>query len=289
MSSLHPYSGQRLEIHSGIGKPSTRTNYCSDQSGTIEYEFNSLGFRGPEFDPDADFIVFLFGESDGFGLGVEFEEIWSVQVAREMAKRKGYSKEQTCIMCFAESGVSNTFIARMLVSQCTAVRPDLVLAHFAEDRRTELIGGGNGWSCGAWLSSPDLDEQIRQADGVTAAIRENLGEVLRRGRSFLDHSTPRQSLYRSLRELLLLQEFTAALQLPTICIAADAHRFFAKSLQSDPQLGPLAKTLSPDFLHCLPLAQLLADDHEAFDDFHLSARSHSTIAAHILNPTPRTP
>ena len=52
---LHPYSGARRSEHFGPdGKGShSSTTYGFDESDTKTYSFNSLGFRGEEFDPDA--------------------------------------------------------------------------------------------------------------------------------------------------------------------------------------------------------------------------------------------
>ena len=44
----------------------------------INYQFNSLGYRGPEHYNDPDISV--FGSSFSFGVGVEFTECWHQQL-----------------------------------------------------------------------------------------------------------------------------------------------------------------------------------------------------------------
>jgi hypothetical protein len=61
---LRPYSGHRLERIRNLGRAWTQTDQDTDAAGLCSYEFNSLGFRGPEFDAQAEFTVFVFGESD---------------------------------------------------------------------------------------------------------------------------------------------------------------------------------------------------------------------------------
>lgn len=44
----------------------------------VDYQFNSLGYRGPEHYPNPDISV--FGSSFSFGVGVEFTECWHQQL-----------------------------------------------------------------------------------------------------------------------------------------------------------------------------------------------------------------
>jgi hypothetical protein len=59
---LLQYSGDRERDHFGpTGPPHTILTYGQDLSGTKTYHFNSLGFRGDEFDPGARVKIFACG------------------------------------------------------------------------------------------------------------------------------------------------------------------------------------------------------------------------------------
>ena len=277
-----PYSGQRDQVFQNLGTRWKTDKYCSDQSGSCEYQFNTLGFRGDEFAPNAKFTVFIFGESDAFGLGVAYEVSWAVQVARAKAKSAGFTEQQTCIMNFAESGASNTYIARMLATQCRLVRPDLVLVHTAVSKRTELLVGEQSWNCGPWFGEPEMDASIEQADTITEQKREELRGVLKRGRGFLEHATHDQGLYQTLIELLLIQSVTALAGIETLMIGYDLHLFALYGVTGHTRLGPLAACLDTSNFRLCPLDQVFAEDCSGIDEHHLSTEAHQTIVDRIL-------
>ena len=60
---LLPYTGEYRAQHfdeSGRGSHS-RSTYGADETGLVRYDFNSLGFRGEDLDPDARRSVFACG------------------------------------------------------------------------------------------------------------------------------------------------------------------------------------------------------------------------------------
>jgi hypothetical protein len=57
----------------------TVSNFGYDTSDTVQYQFNSLGFRGPELKDTASVIV--IGNSVSFGLGLEFQNTYGHRVA----------------------------------------------------------------------------------------------------------------------------------------------------------------------------------------------------------------
>lgn len=76
MSDIY-LSGCVSEYREWIGKYANQT--CSyfakhTHGASRHYQFNSLGFRGPEFYIDPDIIV--VGSSFSFGVGIEFEQCW---------------------------------------------------------------------------------------------------------------------------------------------------------------------------------------------------------------------
>src|SRR5688572_19890937 len=141
MTSLLPYSGLLVRQHFGPSRgPHTLTTYCTDRSATKSYHFNSLGFRGEEPSAQAEVRIFVCGCSQAFGSGLNAEETWPVKVRDHLAAMWGIDPGRVDLLNFSQGGASNCYITRMLVSQMTRVRPDLVIALFTHKARYELYG-----------------------------------------------------------------------------------------------------------------------------------------------------
>lgn len=82
--------------------------------GSIEYTFNSLGYRGEEFEVhnEEDRVLF-FGDSHTFGLGMPFTSVWTSLVATHLSKLWGCPVRQ---MNFAWGGAGTDHTA-MLIHQ----------------------------------------------------------------------------------------------------------------------------------------------------------------------------
>jgi len=64
-----------------LGKYSSKKYdyFAKHTSGNkINYEFNSIGYRGPEHHPTPD--ISIFGSSFSFGVGLEFDQCWHQQL-----------------------------------------------------------------------------------------------------------------------------------------------------------------------------------------------------------------
>ena len=172
------YSGQDLERQAHLGQPFTQHGYGHDANRS--YRFNRLGFRGPEFDPEARHRVYAFGESHAFGYFVDAEQCWPARFAALWAEAKGLTPRDVCFQNFADVGSANSAVARALVSQCTAAPPDLVLVHFGEHLRSEVFLDGRPHRVGAWL----LEDATREAAPPDGPLRAGYLEQIERGRSF---------------------------------------------------------------------------------------------------------
>ncbi|MEM9802811.1 MAG: class I SAM-dependent methyltransferase [Planctomycetota bacterium] len=279
--SPRPYTGHRIERHDRLGAPWTTSSQDADVAGTRTYRFNALGFRGPDYRPDAAFKVFVFGESDAFGLGVDFEEVWTTRVARGEAKRRGFSPEETCVMNFAEGGASNASIARMVVTQCAAVRPDLVLVNFAQHRRTEAYAEGVAFPVGPWHDDRLAERTVQEARRA-GGLRDRLEDQLGRARAFLRFCDEEQGLFQSARDVLLVQSTLGALELEGIAIARDPERYRDPEALSDPALGPLLRLIDEKFfaLEVSPL-KLVDEVDWREDGNHVGPVTHAAIAERV--------
>src|SRR5882762_5127353 len=135
---------------------------CTDEEGANPkptdciYRFNSLGFRGEEFDPAARLKIFVSGCSYTFGLGVQHEESWPTLLKKRLADRRGVPSDQANLQNFSQVGASNEYIARTIIRQCDRVRPDLAIIAFTHRERTEYLAPGVTRNLGLWdLDTPE--------------------------------------------------------------------------------------------------------------------------------------
>lgn len=117
------------------------------------YSFNSLGFRGEEYDPNAKIRIFACGCSVTFGVGVKWEQTWPFVFKRRLAARLDLPLSDINLLNFAQAGCSNDYIARTLVYQCNAEKPDLIIANFSYKDRTEFVSAETIENLGPWVAT----------------------------------------------------------------------------------------------------------------------------------------
>lgn len=289
----HPYSGHRLGRRERIGErwsegaderkpPGARPRSATRR----DYHYNELGFRGPGYRPDARWHAFVFGESDAFGDGVDFDEIWAVRAAREIAHRRGFARHETCIMNFADEGASNAHIARMVLTQCGRVRPDLILVNFAEEHRTEGWMDGEVFAAGWWLDGPETDEAVEQMS-EEGGLRRRYREWVARARAFLQFADGEQAIFDALRQFLLVQNTLRASGIEAYAIARDAKDLFRRERLEDPVLGPLLGQVDRRFLTRIdPLRARWRNDWTE-KHRHYGPRTHEAIARRVVEHAAR--
>lgn len=101
------------------------------------YSLNSLGFRGEEFDPHADFRVYVVGCSHTFGTGVRLEDTWASRLTEALAGRL-HKARRNCLN-FAQGGANNDYIFRTAYDQISRVGPDLLVIQFTFLGRMEYV------------------------------------------------------------------------------------------------------------------------------------------------------
>ncbi|SFU03616.1 hypothetical protein SAMN05660657_04961 [Geodermatophilus amargosae] len=91
---------------------------------SVGYRFNSMGYRGPEFDRDAgDLAVVFVGDSNTFGLGMPYERLWTSLVTKSLADLHGRTVRQFNLG-FGATG--SDYVAMMVHQSIDALRPDAV-------------------------------------------------------------------------------------------------------------------------------------------------------------------
>jgi hypothetical protein len=256
---LRPYSGNRAREHFGPspGRHTIRS-YGLDTSGRISYAFNSLGFRGEEFDPKSKAKLFTCGCSYAFGTGVAADATWVALFARRYATHFGLGHGELCAMNFSQGGCSNGYIARTLISQSAAVAPDLLVAHFTHCDRTEyfLEGDalGGSWPdvhMGAVSIGPWLDRRWHERLTLGAPAPREKRPLARRlhqwARSYYRHTYREiDALGASIQAMLLLQLFCRERAIPFLFCSVDHERLRQPELQDHPEIGPLLSLLDPE-------------------------------------------
>ncbi len=226
-SPLLPYSGSPLASpENNKHVPNQTGNFCNiDRSGKVKYRYNSLGFRGEDYDENASFHIFVCGPSEGFGVGLNEEDTWWHQFKYHYARHKGVDPSEVNLLNFSQMGASMDYITRVLVSQCQRVKPDLVLCVLSPSSRTEyftdereryffdksVIFTPNMYNL---LKHHDEHEYFQQRSASLNA--DDRDELLTAVEGFYTCYTDRTGLINRLKNILLLQQYCTAHAIPHI-------------------------------------------------------------------------
>jgi hypothetical protein len=255
---LHPYKGWRQDEHFG------RTAYNSFAGDKSTYDFNALGFRGEEFDAEAQVKLFVCGCSFTFGIGVELEESWPFLLKQRLAAHRDLAASSVNLLNFSEAGASNDYIARTLIEQSTRVRPDLIVAGFTQTLRFELLDEEM-----TFRFNPPVLQKYASAGGKFAEMAKRMEFV------FLGTDEIQEKV-RTIKNMLLLQYFSQSRSIPFIFLG-----FWGKdlaSLLSTPMTRPLYEEIDHDLV--VPLSDIIsATVDRAADGLHAGPRSQELIAA----------
>lgn len=263
---LHPYSGARRSEHFGPdGKGShSSTTYGFDESDTKTYSFNSLGFRGEEFDPDAPLKLFVSGCSNTFGVGIEYEESWPFLFKQRLAEQRDLPASSVNLMNFSQGGASNDYVTRTLLEQSAQARPDAIIAGFTHRRRFELFDGRTAFHIGA-IKLEELD----QAGGEYA-------ELKKRAEFLILGSDEIQQKMQMIKNVLLLQYFCRSQDIPFVFFFFESWtREGLPGELSIPATQPLYEQI--DFGSFVAIERAMRVDRAA-DGLHPGPRSQALLA-----------
>ena len=70
--------------------------------------------------------IYVCGCSYTVGAGLHFEDTWSQQFKKYLAEHMKYELKEINLLNFAVGGHSNDYISRILLTQCSIIKPDLV-------------------------------------------------------------------------------------------------------------------------------------------------------------------
>lgn len=290
-SRLLPYSGSPLaDPANNEHVPNTTSSFCNhDRSGKVTYRYNSLGFRGEDYNEAAKFHLFMCGPSEGFGLGLNEEDTWAYQFKLLYARQKGVDPSEVNLLNFSQIGASMDYIARVIVSQCQRVKPDLVLCALSPSSRTEYFTDETGRyftdravtfnpSMYNLLTHHDDNEFFRQR---TASLgEEEHDELLTAVEGFYSCYTNRTGLINRLKNILLIQQFCDAHRIPHLIWTL--HRYGLQKELSMP-LPESIKGLSACInYHRIYTHGILHPNHQkAADGVHPGPEVNQGVAKHL--------
>ena len=208
---LHPHAGSRRPEHwVSSGPPHTTSKYGSDRSGSRVCQFNSLGFRSEELDTHARRRIFVCGCSYTFcGTGLNFEETWPYRLKQKYAQAEGCDERDVNLLNFSEGGASNDYIARTLLAQCSAVKPDLVVALFTFMNRGEGFADTGPYSVGPWMWRGPLSRAWSYRL-LVGSRRRAIFRRLRHAERYYAYYSDELGFLNTLKDILLVQYYCQA-------------------------------------------------------------------------------
>jgi len=290
-TGLLPYSGCPLaDPVNQEHVPNTHSDCCNhDRSGKVKYRYNSLGFRGEEYDPEARFHIFVCGPSEAFGLGLNEEDLWCYQFKLHFAKQNNVEPSQVNLLNFSQIGASMDYIARVVVSQCQRVKPDLMLCALSPSSRIEYFTDESNryFTDGAVTFNPSMHNLLSHHDeneffrSRTASLSKDDHEELSAAvEGFYTCYTDRIGLINRLKNILLIQQFCNAHSIPHITWTL--HRF---NLEKELDI-PLPPSIS-GFSECIDYTRIythgiLHPNHDkAADGIHPGPGVNQGVGDHL--------
>jgi hypothetical protein len=155
---LKPYRGHDAAQRPNIERrwfddsPELYSNYVSSAArrnrdpkyltvDSLSYSFNSLGYRGEEFNSKARAVIYLCGCSHAFGSGIKWEQTFGYIFRELYCRYRNVASDEVNLQNFSSIGASNDYIARTIATQLGCFRPSLVIAYFTSRTRKEYVRG----------------------------------------------------------------------------------------------------------------------------------------------------
>lgn len=255
---------------------SATSTYGGDQSGTKQYAFNSLGFRGEEFSPEATKRIFVCGCSLTFGVGLNVVETWPHRFKEMYAARLGLPPDEVNLLNFSESGCSNDTIVRTMLPQCAALKPDLVLIQFTYLNRLEYLNGPLVIKIGQWL--------LNQKEEPSEASW--FGEFKKIVQLYYGFYTAELGYFSTLKSMLLVQNYCRTNSIPYRIWRIVDPETEGDTLSQNPACNALEGLLDQTCLVSIPPELLNLD--KAADALHPGPKAHEAIAQTVFRSFYRT-
>jgi hypothetical protein len=285
-----PYCGDREFEHLAKDGPHTTRTYATDQSGTKTYRFNALGFRGEDFDPTAALRIFVCGASYAFGTGLNWEETWGYQLKLKVAAERGLDPGQVNLLNFSQSLASANYVTRTLMSQCSRIRPDLVVALYSIKDRAEyfLDGAPVGllpvrfpWYRRWWVLRPGWRRRLsRWFPG--AKNKAVAGDRLRAWNHFSRLASAETAIINTLTNMLLLQSFSRARDIDCLVSWVQHQNLSDMQFLKNAAISPLIRLIDKERFCPFSLVDPGISVDDAADNVHPGVRSNAIFADRLF-------
>jgi hypothetical protein len=146
----------------------------------IIYRYNSRGFRGPEFEQDAEIGIISIGCSWVFGAGIPAEHTFHELFAARLRDETGMSVVNWNL---GIAGTGNDYVARMLHLTVPRLIPDIVLVLFPQLARREYVSA-HGIKINFTPSAIAWDISSKQIFEHFAALSSGLDDQLNLFRNY---------------------------------------------------------------------------------------------------------
>lgn len=124
-------------------------------TGEWGYQFNSLGYRGEEYNPEAKKHIFACGCSYTYGMGIKWHQTYPYVFKEKFAELYELQADEVNLLNFGQQAASNDYIARTVLTQCSGVKPDLLLVLFTSKDRFEYVDEQHVGIIGSWLQNEE--------------------------------------------------------------------------------------------------------------------------------------
>lgn len=266
---LHRYIGNRK-----IGQSPVRV-FGSDQSRTKTYNFNSLGFRGEEYNPKAKRRIFVCGCSHTIGTGLNLEETWPYLFKLLYSHHFNLNSSEVNLLNFADGGASNDYISRTVLSQCTAIRPDLLLVLFTYNNRTEYCNGKHIRPLGPWIFADS--EPSRYLPPNT------LQDYLEAAKQYYEYYSDESGFISTTKNILLLQFLCKANNIDSVFGIVNYDQIALQNYSHNEVCSTLQELIEWSFFVKFSIHGPDIEVDKAADGTHPGPRSHQIIADRFFN------
>jgi len=103
------------------------TQHNTYNAGGIQWVHNSLGWRSDEHNPELAYQIFIVGNSHFIGAENELRDHFAYSLAQRIAARDRMTSDQIGVLNFSIGGAAPAFVLRSVITQCSRVRPNLVI------------------------------------------------------------------------------------------------------------------------------------------------------------------
>ena len=132
-SPLNPYTPFLRWLQTDSEENYRRQGNKAFSIESVGYHFNSLGYRGDEFELDSGRVRVVFlGDSNTFGLGTPWEGLWTAHVTKHLEERWGMPVHQSNL---AWGGTGSDYIAMTIHPSVEVLKPAAVFVLWPLVRR----------------------------------------------------------------------------------------------------------------------------------------------------------